>query len=262
MTRPNYPFAYGLGMMMIGVGLSKNWRLSGSVSARLVRLSFWERLVLFLIPIALLQALFYLLPNNEFWNLDSEGDVGTFYSAVALFFAGLIVYDIFRLEKGMGATRREAWLPILFLFWGLSIDELVSAHNATVHFLRQLGLFGEISQHSERYEQWPWVIFLSPFAIAVIFYMKRFFTDRFHHCRRSFILSGIGLVVWINAYLFEIMVATSFPRKLQGGIEEGSELLGTTLFGLAFLEFFAYTARSYPKLEASEEDAVRKPLRF
>ncbi|HHS50376.1 MAG TPA: hypothetical protein ENN07_04595 [candidate division Zixibacteria bacterium] len=165
--------------------------------------------------------------------MDVGTDLGTAYHSLLLFLTGglvLLIYDFERAHK----EPSFGWIPVLAVFWGISIDELAELHNNAPEFLESLGLAGRVQTLS--IPRWP--IVLAPIAIVVVVYFTIFFIKKFKRMPRLFQLSVCASVIWFIAFWMEMLMATSMPHKLQVGIEEGLEKLGTSMFFVIFLSYY------------------------
>ena len=87
----------------------------------------------------------------------------------------------------------------------------------------------------------------------MVFYLL-FFIRRFRHSPLSRNLTIAGTLLWCNAVLFEALANILFNTNtinLERAIEESIELLGTTLFVIAF----ALTA-----MESQQHEKARAPV--
>ncbi len=234
LERPNHPFAYMFMILMIGVLFTRDHLALDTFrrKTRSVRLLTFEIALLVLIIIFEIGH-FIAYDYSSFWNMDSERDLATYYHTALLFFNGMLIFTIYLSEKRNTGKSEFGWLPILALFWGLTIDELVGFHNGIPRYLESLGLIE--SGGDSTIPLWP--IFLAPLAIAVVIYLAIFFWKRFRGKRRLLVAFLVAMGIWGLAYGAEMLLATSMKHRTQVGLEEGAELLGTSLMAIVFMLF-------------------------
>ena len=229
-TRTRRPFVYGLVALMIECITSIHRNPLYTAQSYLSRQKIMNILILLLIPIFILQFGYFLTPeDNVFWDLDEEDGIGTYYAGFLLFIVGSIIYNIYCIEKRKTESKVNGWLPILILFWAISVEELLAIHGRIPDYLNDIGLF------SFSMPRWYWVFFLAPFAVIIIVFMAKFFFQKFRKYKNVLLLAVISLALWIVAYFSEMLMGTNLNSQIQISIEEGVELLGTSFFGLTFL---------------------------
>lgn len=192
-------------------------------------------------------------------NLDEEGTIAAWYSSVKLLSLALLTGFIWRAERdGPDARLRRfafLWLAVGAIFLALSVDETASLHERVARYvmkessvgldIRETVLGGDATKDS-----FAWVLILSPFILGTIVFFLTFFYRRLYMARTGYVAALAGLSLFVLAvalegtiYLTPSMKEWSSAELLRYrffvGIEEGSEMLGSTLFLLGFLRYYA-----------------------
>jgi len=230
--RANHPFAYMLWTLFFGMIFSKDRLGLTDICSRIGSKRSTSVVITLIAAIAFFELCHFIAPEaNLFWNLDSESGLATYYHSFLLFVNGMCILSIFDRERSAGKKGALLWIPILILFWGLSIDELVGFHNGVPRYLEKIGLYhGSIGSGIP---EWP--VLLAPVAIAFVIYLFIFIWKRLWGKGHLFALCSIAVVIWVFAYSAEMLLATSLNHQIQVGLEEGAELLGTSLMLIVFL---------------------------
>ncbi len=232
--RANHPFAYMLWVLLFGMIFSKDRLGFTDICSRIGSKKPSSVIPILVAAIVIFELCHFIAPEaNLFWNLDSESGLATYYHSFLLFANGVCILSIFDRERSTEKKGAFWWTPILILFWGLSIDELVGFHNGVPRYLQKIGLYeGSIGNGIP---EWP--ILLAPVAIAVVIYFLIFIWKRFRGKGYLIALCFTAVAIWVLAYSAEMLLATSLNHQIQVGLEEGAELLGTSLMLIVFLFF-------------------------
>jgi len=235
LERANHPFAYALYLILAGIIFTKDRLGFRALCERIGNKPIGVIIaVLAGLTVFLLAAHFIAPHNHPLWNLDVQTDLGTYYHSILLFAGGMFVLSIYDFEKSAKKKAVWGWIPILAVFWGISIDELISFHNGIPRYLEKTGLYSGIGDSN--LPEWP--ILLAPIAIIVVIYFVAFARSRLSENKNLLILGSLALVIWVFAFSAEMFLATSMNHKLQVGIEEGAELIGSSMFTLFFIKYF------------------------
>jgi hypothetical protein len=174
------------------------------------------------------------------FDLKGEANIAVWYSSLLLAVTGfLVLASSARSEISSGGLERFS-LRILsggLLF--LSMDETAQIHEQVgayfSHYVRDRSTHGD-----EPVYRWivPYCIPVAAFAITMIYslltWLRRF-------VRESRLILA-GLLCWLGVIAAEAledrMRESAVERRLQGVLEEGLELLGTTLFLVGFIELY------------------------
>jgi hypothetical protein len=190
-------------------------------------------------------------------NLDEEGNLSAWYSSTKLLSLAVLCGIIWATERNQQAAQRRKltflWLVVALIFLGLSMDETASLHERLARTvmeesdvgldIRETVLDGDATKDS-----FAWVLLLSPFIVATIIFFVSFFYTRLFRSGTGFVLAMCALALFTLAVALEatIYFLPSFSEwtavelekyKRFIGFEEAGELLGSTLFLLAFYRY-------------------------
>ena len=211
-----------------------------------------------------------LFVPTSVYSLDEEANLPTWYSSAKLLaLASLALWLYFRegAAGGPAYLYRALWLPVGAVFLMLSIDETATLHERTARWAMDSELGGTLRRRflggDQHKDAFIWPIIFAPFVLALLFFLIRFFVDRFRRHRKALALSLGGCALFGLAVLLEGWVAYSSPdmqhwesaeadRYVRFTVaEEAAELYGTPAILGAFLSLSASLGGACPH----EEDA-------
>ncbi|HHS51059.1 MAG TPA: hypothetical protein ENN07_08095 [candidate division Zixibacteria bacterium] len=235
LTRANHPFSWALYLILAGV-IFTDGRLGFSrLVDRVAELRPRKVFLYLMIIIALLEiAHFAFGLKSKLWHLDSQVDFGTYYHCILLFFTGTVLLKMMDAERERGIRKTWGWIPVMIVFFGISIDELISFHNGIPGHLKDLGILPRDADFGV--PKWP--ILLAPLALAVVIYFFAFLWKRLKKHPPLNKLLVAAIVIWVLAYASELLLATGMNHLLQVGLEEGLEKLGSSMFLVIFLDYY------------------------
>jgi hypothetical protein len=177
------------------------------------------------------------------FDLKLERNIATWYSSTLLFLAAWAAFAISRLDLAeTPAFYRRVWLLVALSFAGLSLDETAQIHEKVgVMFTRRFGTIPGLTTGSA-YPVFAWIVVFLPLIVGfiVIMFVIARWSLSLHGFSRKLIFAGIGC--WIGVLIAETVEAQlmrlSVSRSLEGAVEEGLEIVGSTCFLIAFVEFF------------------------
>ncbi len=175
----------------------------------------------------------YVFGLVSLFNFDTEANVPTIYSALAMLFASILLLYIFALQR----KQRDpslAWFGLSLIFFYLAVDEAVSIHeHAGLPFERFMDASGLLF--------FTWVI---PYGIALILltliYWKfimalpRQITLLFVTSAVVFVTGAIGLEL-LGGRQYEAYGANNIVYAIFYTCEELLEMLGVVIFIYALL---------------------------
>ena len=171
-------------------------------------------------------------PAKSYWDLNIEKGYATFFSTIQLYILGLAVLTIAneRMNDLNPIPKFYEWNLVAFLFMYLSLDECIGIHDKVnveaINFL----------PHWEGIDSvflWLWVY--APMILATVIFLVRFFIRASKNNPKVRLAFLAGLSSWVAALVLEgIARSSSFPRYLLIAMEEGAEMVGTTLLLLGF----------------------------
>lgn len=159
--------------------------------------------------------------NLSVFDLNREDGLGTYFHGFLLFIAGIFILSRTRTHS----NKPLGWLAMAGIFWAMAIDELTSIHESIP---RRLGIG---TSTNEIFGLVSWTVLLAPVILAVMLY---FVTVSLRLSRRSLALVIIGGVCYLSAIALEQLILGPHIQTVQCVAEEGMEILGTTMFIVAF----------------------------
>ena len=177
----------------------------------------------------------YIYGLVPLFDFDTEKNIPTFYSAVALLFASSLLFFITIVRKNNGLAYL-GWLGLAVVFLFLSIDEITSLHERLIRPIREtLGTSGLLFS--------AWVI---PYGLAVLFFAAVYFKFLMRLPRRVmflFVVSGgiyvsgaLGLEL-LEGYHYDQHGEIDLTFSIFYTIEEFLEMLGVALFIYGILTY-------------------------
>ena len=184
----------------------------------------------------------YFLPDfplrdglSEEFNVTTEGNFPTLYSAILLFFCACLLSVISYIKKNRRERYYFHWKALSLIFFYLSLDEGISLHEHITEPLRKLGFSGFLYN--------AWII---PAAFILIILGLVFFRFVLHLpklTKRLFILGGFiyvfgafGVELIDGAYRY-VNGSENFTYQIIVSVEEFLEMAGVIIFIHALLSY-------------------------
>lgn len=171
-------------------------------------------------------------------DLKQEVNLAVWYSSLLLLLAGIGAWAVSQvaLERS-GRWMAGLWKLAALVFFWISMDETAQIHEkAGVWFTVHLGRLPDLTQGG--YGVFAWLLIALPFALVFIVCILRVARWSVALHARSQTLMWAATACWIVVLGAEFvqaqLVRWSLDRGLQGAVEEGLEIMGSTLFLLAF----------------------------
>jgi len=192
----------------------------------------------FLIVIELgLQIMWFAYPENFHWNLNAEQGYGTHFSAIQLYILGLVVLITASIDCGKEADwkKKLPWYLVASVYFYIGLDDCVGIHE---NFIFWSGSIIPESTIFHFIHEWLW--FYIPIILVVVVFLSQFFLKKFLYSPRIIITMFVALSFWISVILLEGLAKNIVDPmgldygRLLIGFEEGSEMIGATLFMLGF----------------------------
>jgi hypothetical protein len=183
------------------------------------------------------------------FDLKMEGNAAVWYSSSLLLLTGLAALAIsVHVPPQITSPRQYRWIWTLgaLSFLSLSVDETAQLHELAGHiFTKRVGDVPGLTPGAGA--PFAWLVALAPLIIGFLLVMRMAVQWlRLYPRSRRFALAGCAC--WIGVLLAEFIQAQlrrlSMERSIQGVIEEGLEITGSTLFLISFLEFLRHVQRS------------------
>lgn len=175
------------------------------------------------------------------FDLKLEGNFAVWYSSLLFLLCGLGAFCVGARMRRNGCHRFPAllWWLVAMSFVGLSIDETARLHEKVgAKFVSHFGTVPGLTDGAV--PAFAWLVALAP--LIVLFIIGMVVAARqialMSYSSRTLLLAGVAC--WIGVLIAEITQAqlqrAGMERSVEGVIEEGFEILGATLFLIAFVE--------------------------
>ncbi len=191
---------------------------------------------LFTIEIGL-QIMWFAYPLDFLWNLNAEQGYGTQFSVIQLYLLGLVVMMTAWADCGTDAEWKEKlpWYLVASVYFYIGLDDCVGIHENLIFWSQNI-----IPESTTFHFIHEWLWFYGPVALVVVIFLSRFFLKKFLYSPGIIVTMFVALMFWISVLLLEGLaknivdpLGVDYGRILIG-IEEGSEMIGATLFMLGF----------------------------
>lgn len=170
------------------------------------------------------------------FNVNSEHNIPTLYSLLALLFCALLLAVIAKAKKLVSDRYVNYWRALAVIFAYLSIDEAVSIHEKFINPLRD-------TLNTSGFLYYAWVIPGAIFAIAVFLGFLKFINALPPKTKRLFLTGGaifiggaIGMELLAGAH-DELYTYNTFGTSVLTSIEELMEMMGIVIFIYALLSY-------------------------
>lgn len=170
-------------------------------------------------------------------DFDTEGNLPTFYSALAILFCSVLLFIIYK--NHTGKRWRFHWLGLAIIFLFLAFDEALVLHE-------ELGDFTEQFINPSGFLCFAWVL---PYGILLALFVISYFRFILHlptRTRRLFVLAGalfvfgaIGLEV-VSAREAGLHNTSTVFYNVLYTIEEFCEMLAMALFAYSLLDYIKH----------------------
>jgi hypothetical protein len=181
----------------------------------------------------------------RFLNLDADQSLISFYSGALILVAALTTLGLGLCHRRIGSDQARYWLMLAAVLLYMSMDEMISFHETTGHVLWRRGVVPDSLLFAN------WLVFGIPVALAVGLLFLRFLRMIERPLAARFILAGgiflggaIGMELIAN--LLYIRQAPTGLYLLETVLEEGSELIGMTLYAVTVLGRLRIAVEAHP----------------
>ncbi len=172
------------------------------------------------------------------FNLDSELNIPSTYSAGTLLFCSILMAIIAIAQKLAGNRNFRSWIGLSLVFLYLSIDEFMAIHELLVEPLRD-------KFNTSGFLYYAWVIAGAIFLLIFLLVFGRFIITLPAKTRRLFIIAGtiyvggaIGCEL-VSGYYANYYSYTDIIFVLLTTVEEVLEKLGIIVFIYALLSYMS-----------------------
>jgi hypothetical protein len=177
-------------------------------------------------------------------DLKYEGNLATWYSSELLLLTGIVACVIAFTRanhSGSPLLYRLSWLTAACVFVGLSADEILEFHERIGRgFTDRFGVVPGLTDPGPG-EFIAWVLALLPLIAAFVVGARAMIRAWLSAYPLSRTLAAMALACWIGVICAEVveaqMARVALPRSVEGMVEEGLEIIGTSLFLAALCEF-------------------------
>ena len=201
--------------------------------------------ILFILHASQLIAYYLIADSNKFdfielLDFDYEGNLPSFYSALAILLAAFLLLIIAYKKFLNNESFKRHWAILCIIFIGLSLDEGLGLHEELGDFVESLQLF---EATGFLYFAWivPYGLLLTLFLFSYskfIFSLPKTTMLKFVSAGGIFIFGALGLES-ISAKEADLNGSTTILYSALYTIEELCEMLGIVLFIHALLEYIS-----------------------
>ncbi len=176
-----------------------------------------------------------LLPV-KFFDLSTDTSVPTWFSSLMLLLCSLSLAVVWKMVRERRLPYRAHWLGLPAIFLLMSVDEVAMIHENVLGLAARLSL-GETTG----WLHYGWVAFGALFVLLFGLAYLRFLLHLPARTRLLFMVSGIVFVAGalgveaFNGLFSETHGTWNLGYAVGTAVEEGCEMLGTTLFLFAIL---------------------------
>ena len=222
----------------------------------------------FLVLDLLIFLLHFIYANKyNFFDLDMEQNLPTFYQSFKLLFESMLLFSIYLLisvDKKCSRGVKSFWLILVFIFSYLCIDEAAQIHENIFPTIKSLfpsvidyPLIGSFSL-LQGFHKLNWLVIYIPIIFIIIVLIVYFSIKIFKYYVREFIFFITGLLAMIIVPILEYI---EIKFKSNGTLyqyimtsEELLEMIGVSLIVLFSLEVLS---NIYQKLSTTKRN--KKP---
>lgn len=182
------------------------------------------------------------------FDLKLEGNFAVWHSSVVLLLAGFGAFFAERRTRVLAPDRfaSYAWWLLGACFIALSLDETAQLHERIgTRFTKHVAIVPGLTDAAP--SVFGWLVALSPLIVAFVVCVRAAARQLTAADRRSRRLMLAALGCWLGVLVAEFvqaqLIRAGLDRSVEGVLEEGLEIAGSTLFLFAFVELL----RTVPK---------------
>jgi len=180
------------------------------------------------------------------FNVNAERNVPTYFSALNLFFASMLMALCYALNLNR-EKKSYSWLFLSAVFLFLSFDEMTEVHEAFAEIMRNAGIGGP-----GRFFYAVWAIPYLVFGLTVLLIAFKFLKTLPRYLARAYIRAGILFVIGAVGFdVFLAFVPNMSIHVIFFTIEEFLEM--------SAIIYFIYATLRYIKLEFKSVKFAFKP---
>lgn len=202
----------------------------------------------------------YALRLINLFDMDTEGNVPSYYSSLALLFSSILLYFITLYNKKSG-SKIFPWALLSSVFLYLALDEILELHE---HLVRITESFLNLSGYGTSY----WIIPFGIMGVILFIVLFKFLKELPKKTLRQFIVAGFVFI--LGAVGVEIL--GGIHEEINGRqnvtyvslytVEETLEMVGIALFIYALTTYKKFTinlvehSESYHSVYTGETDPI------
>jgi len=175
----------------------------------------------------------------DMFDLDTEGNIPSWYSAISLFFCSIILLTIGLVKKNVKDKFYLHWIILSIIFIILSLDDSCQLHEQSIRPLRNFfnssGIF-----------HFAWTIPAIPLIFFLFFFFLKFLKNLPTKTRILFLFSGsiyitgaIGGEFFGGWYMSLCHLEVNLVYKLIANFEEIFEMIGVLSFVYTLLDYMS-----------------------
>ena len=174
------------------------------------------------------------------FNLDEEYNVPSCFESGTVLFCSMLLFIIALNKKKSNDRFRFHWSLLAFIFFLMSVDELMSFHENVGGHVRSMF-------HTGGFLYFAWVLPAIIFLIILAFIYFKFIFDLPAKYRNLFIIGGVIYVVgalgfeMLGGDIRKLYTEESFTYAVLTNIEEVFEMTGILIFTYALLDYINET---------------------
>ena len=201
--------------------------------------NLFTTIVTLLVTVHILQALLYHLAGFDysgFIDLDTENNLPTFYTAMALEFSAILLFLIYWQKKQSHRKESLYWLGLALIFAFLGFDETAQVHEEVSDFFTSI-----VEASGVLY--FPWII---PYGLATGLVALIYWPWLIHlpkETQKNFIIAGVVFLAgaigmeMIGAHHADLYDVYDWRYTISYTVEETLEMLGIVLFIRALMDY-------------------------
>jgi hypothetical protein len=176
------------------------------------------------------------------FNVNEEGNIPTFFSAMLLLLASLLLALITVLKTASAGAYSRHWTVLSLILLYMAVDESAGVHEMFIKPTQWL--LGE--QRPSGIFHYRWIISgIAIVVVVVLSYLKFFLhlprqTQRHFFAAAAIFLGGALGIEMVESYYTGLHAMGKFQLSMLATIEEGLEMAGVIVFINALLTYVAH----------------------
>jgi hypothetical protein len=182
----------------------------------------------------------------DFFNLDMENNLPTYFQTAILFFSALLVLFIAKSNNEKRGIPGHYWMTLFIMVIFMGIDETIQIHEKLDIVIHKF-----LGYETHGIFNFPWVIAGIIISLAFMVYFSFFIRKIDKRTRNMFILSaflylfGAIFMEMMGGFFADKAGMANFSYQLLSTVEESAEMFGAAVF--------IKTLMDYIKMEMHDE---------